>query len=97
MLWKNFNKNGYISTNCYYIKKEHHPKIHAQKLFNYYIQATETENNILKIKEIQEYLEDKKTKLVLYIYDAFVFDVAKSDGKETLIDLKNISVKNYLE
>ena len=90
MLWKNFNKNGYISTNCYYIKKEHHPKIHAQKLFNYYIQATETENNILKIKEIQEYLEDKKTKLVLYIYDAFVFDFAREEGSELLDDLKSI-------
>ena len=42
------------------------------KLFNYYIQATETETNIRKIKDIQDYLEDKKTKLVLYIYDAFI-------------------------
>ena len=49
-----------------------------------------TFTNIEKIKIIQDYLKTKKTKLVLYIYDAFVFDVAKSDGKETLIDLKAI-------
>ena len=36
------------------------------------------------------YLKDKKTRLVLYIYDAFIVDVAKSDGKETLIDLQTI-------
>ena len=32
----------------------------------------------------------KQTKLVLYIYDAFIFDVSKLDGKQTLIDLQNI-------
>ena len=90
VLWKGFNKDGYISTKHYTIKKEHHPKIHAQKLFNYYIQAKETETNILKIKEIQEYLKDKKTKLVLYIYDAFVFDYAREEGSEALDDLKSI-------
>ena len=90
ILWKGFNKDGYIATKNYTIKKEFHPKIHAQKLFNYYIQATETETNIRKIKIIQDYLEDKQTKLVLYIYDAFFFDVSKQDGKQTLIDLQNI-------
>ena len=90
VLWKGFNKDGYISTKHYTIKKEHHPKIHAQKLFNYYIQATETENNILIIKEIQKYLKYKKTKLVLYIYDAFVFDYAKEEGSEVLEDLQTI-------
>ena len=74
----------------YTIKKKDHPKIHSQKLFNYYIQATETETNIRKIQVIQDYLKDKKTKLVLYIYDAFIFDVSKLDGKQTLIDLENI-------
>ena len=59
-------------------------------MFNYYIQATETETNIRKIKIIQDYLKIKQTRLVLYIYDAFIFDVAKSDGKQILIDLQTI-------
>ena len=42
------------------------------------------------MKIIQDYLKDKQTRLVLYIYDAFIFDVFKSDGKQTLIDLQNI-------
>ena len=90
IIWEEFNNKGEIVCGGYKIKKENHPKIHAQKLFNYYIQATETYTNVEKINEIQDYLEDKKTKLVLYIYDAFIFDVSKDDGKQTLIDLKNI-------
>ena len=73
IIWEEFNKEGKIICGGYEIKKENHPKIHAQKLFNYYIQATETYTNVEKINKIQDYLEDKKTKLVLYIYDAFIF------------------------
>ncbi len=90
IIWEEFNKKEEVKCGSYTIRKKDHPKIHSQKLFNYYIQATETETNIRKIKKIQNYLKDKKTKLVLYIYDAFVFDVAKQDGKQTLIDLQNI-------
>ena len=90
IIWEVFNVDEYINVGPYSIKKDDHPKIHAQKLFNYYIQATETYTNVEKINEIQNYLKDKKTKLVLYIYDAFIFDVSKQDGKQTLIDLENI-------
>ena len=90
IIWEEFNKKGEVKCGSYTITKKDHPKIHAQKLFNYYIQATETETNIRKIKIIQDYLKTKKTKLVLYIYDAFIFDVSKQDGKQTLVDLENI-------
>ena len=95
IIWEEFNKKGYIDVGSYRIKKDDHPKIHAQKLFNYYIQATETETNIRKIKDIQNYLQDKKTKLVLYIYDAFIFDFAKEDGKQTLIDIENMLSEKF--
>ena len=95
IIWEEFNKKGYIDVGSYKIKKDDHPKIHAQKLFNYYIQATETETNIRKIKDIQDYLKDKKTRLVLYIYDAFIFDFAKEDGKQTLIDIENMLSEKF--
>ena len=95
IIWEEFNNKGEIVCGGYEIKKENHPKIHAQKLFNYYIQATETYTNVEKINEIQDYLEDKQTKLVLYIYDAFIFDVSKLDGKQTLIDLENILSEKF--
>ena len=90
IIWDEFTKKGEIKCGSYTIKKKDHPKIHSQKLFNYYIQATETETNIRKIKKIQDYLKTKQTRLVLYIYDAFIFDVSKQDGKQTLIDLQAI-------
>ena len=90
IIWEEFNKKGYIDVGSYKIKKDDHPKIHAQKLFNYYIQATETYTNVEKINEVQQYLGNKKTKLVLYIYDAFVFDFSKEDHKQVLLDLHAI-------
>ena len=36
------------------------------------------------------YLQNKKTNVVLYTYDAFLFDFSKEDGKETLEDIKKI-------
>ena len=61
-----------------------------QKLFNYLIQAYETEVNIKKILLIQDYLYNKKTKLVLYGYDSFLFDFSKNDGVEILTEIKDI-------
>ena len=95
IIWNEFNKKGEVKCGSYTITKKDHPKIHSQKLFNYYIQATETETNIRKMKVVQDYLKDKKTRLVLYIYDAFVFDVAKSDGRKTLTDLKKILSEKF--
>ena len=46
--------------------------------------------NVRKILLIQEYLLDKKTKLVLYGYDSFLFDFSKQDGVETLKEIKRI-------
>jgi len=95
IIWDEFTRKGEIKCGSYTIKKKDHPKIHSQKLFNYYIQATETETNIRKIQVIQDYLKTKETRLVLYIYDAFIFDVAKSDGKQTLLDLENILSEKF--
>ena len=95
IIWEEFNKKGYIDVGSYKIKKDDYPKIHAQKLFNYYIQATETETNIRKIKDIQNYLKGKKTRLVLYVYDAFIFDFSKKDGKQTLLDIENILSEKF--
>ena len=41
-------------------------------------------------KEMDKYLKDKKTKLVLYTYDALLFDFHKEDGKGTLEKLQEI-------
>jgi phage-related protein len=54
------------------------------------MQSLETSRNVLILKEVLRYLKNKKTKLVLYTYDALLFDFNKEDGKETLEELKEI-------
>ena len=71
--------------------------MNPQKLMNYVMQSLETSRNILILKDVLRYLQNKKTKVVLYTYDALLFDYSKEDGKETLEELKEIleSGKNY--
>jgi len=64
--------------------------MNPQKLMNYIMQSLETSRNILILKEVLRYLQNKKTKLVLYTYDALLFDFYKEDGKETLEELQEI-------
>ena len=90
--WDEINKNKYILTDIYRrrIVLENYEDLNRNKLFNYLIQAIETELNVRKILLLQEYLFDKKTKLVLYGYDSFLFDFSKQDGVETLKEIKRI-------
>jgi hypothetical protein len=54
--------------------------ITKNKLFNYIIQSKETSTNVKLLELVFNLLEGKKTKLVLYTYDAFLFDYSKEDG-----------------
>jgi len=60
------------------------------QLFNYIVQNMETKENVEKIEKLLEYLKDKRTDLILITYDSFLFDFSAQDGKQTLIDIKNI-------
>ena len=97
-LWSEYETNGKILapiSNKPFTKalKDMNP----QKLMNYVMQSLETSRNILILKDVLRYLQNKKTKVVLYTYDALLFDYNKEDGKETLEELKEIleSGKNY--
>ena len=90
-LWTEYETNGRVLapiSNKPFTKalKDMNP----QKLMNYIMQSFETSRNILILKEALRYLKDKKTKLVLYTYDALLFDFHKEDGKETLEKLQEI-------
>jgi len=94
--WGYFNDNKFIKTDIYNRKllSKNYTDMNKNKLFNYLIQAYETESNIKTIIELKRYLLDKKTKLVLYGYDSFLFDFSKQDGVSTLTDIKNILERN---
>jgi len=68
--------------------------MNRNKLFNYLIQAYETETNIKTIIELKQYLLNKDTKLVLYGYDSFLFDFSKIDGVNILKEIKSILERN---
>jgi hypothetical protein len=53
--------------------------MNPQKLFNYIIQHWETLNNVALLKNIHYILNGGKSKIVLYVYDAFLIDTAKED------------------
>jgi len=59
------------------------------KLFNYVVQSKETSTNIKLLEKVLDYLKGKKTKIVLYTYDAFLFDYSKEDG-DILQDIVNM-------
>jgi hypothetical protein len=92
ILWKEFNKTGKIETPIYKrpMFKQNHKDITKTKLFNYYIQATETEQNIKTIIKLQRYLYTMKSNLILYTYDSFLIDFNKEDGAKTLKKIKKI-------
>ena len=43
------------------------------------IQAMETEQNIVIMEDIQSILKDYQSKLILYTYDALLFDIHPSE------------------
>jgi len=94
--WSEINTHNCVYTDIYRRKLlfENYKDMNRNKVFNYLIQAYETESNIKKILLIQDYLLGKKTKLVLYGYDSFLFDFSNQDGVETLRDIKSILEEN---
>ena len=58
--------------------------MNPQKLFNYVLQNLETATNVRILWEMMRILRGHKTRLVLYTYDSFLFDVNK--GEEFLLD-----------
>ena len=77
LLYETVTKNKCMFTHLYHIQfnEDRFEPINPAKVLNYYIQSYETERNIQKILDIKDILKGKLTKLILYTYDAFVFDV----------------------
>jgi hypothetical protein len=70
--------------------------MNPQKLLNYLLQSLETATNVRILWEIFKILRGKNTKLILYTYDSFTFDVDKSE-KDTMVEIMNIFKKYKLD
>jgi len=86
LLWSDYEKNNFVQSYIYNrrIYRKNLTDMNPNKLFNYMIQLMETENNIKILNELQPKLQEYNSKLVLYNYDAFLFDFDTKDGLEFL-------------
>ena len=91
-LWSNFKENGFVVTprmkrplykNCLH-------DMNPNKLFNYLLQASETEYNLRVLNDVNDLLSEYNTNIILYTYDSLLFDYDMKDGKELLIKLKDV-------
>jgi hypothetical protein len=91
-LWTEYKQNGYITLpNGRRLVQD---KPNPQKLFNYYIQCLETVNNTKKLIKLRELLQNKKSKVILVVYDSILVDFAKEDGRELLTQIKAVLEEN---
>ena len=82
-LWANYQENGWIESpiSGHQFIEENLDDMKPQKLLNYVLQNLETSTNVCILWEIFKLLRGKNTKLVLYTYDSFLFDLDESEKK----------------
>jgi hypothetical protein len=97
-LWNKFQTEGYIECpiSKHIFKKDELEDMNPQKLFNYVLQNLETSTNVLIMWDILKLLRGKNTKLILYVYDSFLFDVDKTE-KDIMLQIFNIFKKYNLQ
>ncbi len=64
--------------------------MNPNKLFNYLLQASETEYNLRVLNDVNDLLSEYNTNIILYTYDSLLFDYDRKDGKELLVKLKDV-------
>lgn len=92
-LWFDWKRDKKIVSDIYkrVINRKILSDMNPNKLFNYMIQLMETEKNIDTLDRLLWKMGDYKSKIVLYNYDAFLFDFDyKKDGLKYLKDVKKI-------
>ena len=92
-LWSTWKRDKKIVSDIYSreIFRENLSDMNPNKLFNNMIQLMETEQNIRTLDVLLHDMKDFKSKMVLYNYDAFLFDFDyKEDGLKYLKEVKKI-------
>jgi len=86
-LWLYGNTKGYIPSpiSGRKIYLDNISDITKQKLFNYLLQLYETEMNITVMGRVKTTLSGYNTKLTLYTYDAFLFDVDLRENENNVL------------
>jgi DNA polymerase I-like protein with 3'-5' exonuclease and polymerase domains len=89
-LWSAWKRQGHIETPILKrpITRDMVANMTANKLFNYYLQALETEVSVRKLQQVQEVLKDHQSCMILYTYDSVLFDVDYAEAQELLPKIK---------
>jgi hypothetical protein len=74
-LYQEYVEKGYTESYFYHKRFREIEDPTPNKVFNYFLQSLETEYNVRKLKTVLPMLQDQRTVLCMYLYDAFVFDV----------------------
>lgn len=96
-LWLEFKRDGYVTSKIFRRRIYKSERIDSKyKLFNYYSQLYETEHNLSIMPSIIKYLKTRKmqSKLILYTYDSFLFDVPINEIDSIKSDIKRIMENN---
>lgn len=91
ILWKNFNETKQLELvggKILLFDQIINPT--PNKILNYIIQSAETYNNVVSVKRVIEYLDNKKSSVILYTYDSFLIDYSREDGNGTLKTIKQL-------
>ncbi len=96
-LWSDFQNKGFIKCPISEHKFENSKldNMNPQKLFNYLLQNLETSKNVCILWDIIKILKKTETNLVLYTYDAFLFDYDKTE-ESVLNQIKEVFKSHQL-
>lgn len=91
-LYRNFVMTGNIKTPLFgreiNFKRIEDPT--EQKVFNYFLQALETEVNYHKMEQLMHWFDGLQSKIVLYTYDAFLIDAHPSEREGVLREVRRV-------
>jgi len=79
--WETFNNTGQVIVpiSGYCFEKDKLENMNPQKLFNYMLQNIETAINTKILMDVHKLLRGRKTKIVLYTYDSFLFELGEDE------------------
>jgi len=91
-LWIETQKRGFLQTPHREIPLSWIEQPNPQKVFNYLLQAVETEMNVDKMKRILDWIGGSEISFCLYTYDSFLFDVPVEVDRDMIRGLKEIII-----
>jgi len=99
-LYSFYKKNKYIELpSGRKLRVDQEEVFSPQKIFNYFIQALETENNVYYLHQFLTYFKGMSIMPILYVYDSILFDLDTShydlciETIEKVIDTKKYPIK----